>query len=376
MTATFVRQLGQFESTPTFLLWDKDTSGEERLYVACANGSLVTIQGREHIAPKTVKKIKKIPSTTDQAKGSSLQPGRLSKKKQTDSAVDSDSDDDDVVFGGDELADQDEFDAPRTNRFVDDEAGDDESTTQIEAVALPTAGNDRLKAAKDYDSEQEQEDDDDFDIPAANTGPSFQYETIALPEPQPAFAPSSTPLELTRRYMCWNHIGAITLLQGELGMSRSNVDIDFTDSAFHRPLSFTDNMGFILGSLGEDGGIFATDVTDDDDLDVNDDDDLGDVVNNMSEATKAAVKRSQRNRMSKDGGLKATGSSIYFHRFETFGALRDKDWYLTLPAGERAMGCACGEGWGAVVTRYVFVSSVVQTPRQVLQSGTLTQTLI
>jgi chromosome transmission fidelity protein 4 len=109
-------------------------------------------------------------------------------------------------------------------------------------------------------------------------------------------------------------------------------------------------MGFILGSLGEDGAIFATDVTDDDDMDGKVDNDLDDVVNNMSEATKAAVKRSQRSR---EGGAKATGSTVYFHRFETFGALRDKDWYLTLPAGERALGCACGESWAAVVTRFV-----------------------
>lgn len=355
LTATFVRQLGQFESKPTFLLWDKDASGEERLCIACAIGTLMTIQGREHIAPKFVKNTKKVSSSgaKEQAKGSSSQPGRLSQKKQTETIADSDDDNDNMFDEDEDVADQDIVEDKPRNRFVEDEADDDESITDVDAVTSPTAAAVQLQAANDYDSEQE-EDEFDFDIPAANTaGPAIQYKTIDLPKPQPAFAPSSTPLDLTRRYMCWNHIGSVTLLQGELGMSRSNVDIHFTDSAFRRPISFTDNMGFILGSLGEDGGIFATDVSDDDDLGDVDDDDFGDVVNNMSEATKAAVKRSQRNRMSKEGGLKATGSSIYFHRFETFGALRDKDWYLTLPAGERALGCACGEGWGAVITRYV-----------------------
>jgi hypothetical protein len=360
LTATFVRQLGQFESVPTFLLWDKDTSGEERLCVACANGTLMTIQGRQHIAPIFVRKTKKASSTKEQAKESSSQPGRLSKKKQKETIVDSDDDDDNVFDEDDGAADQEIVDTPRanSNRFVEDEAADDESTADVDVVTSPTAAAIRSQATKDYDSEQE--DEDDFDIPAANTGSALQYKTVDLPEPQPAFAPSSTPLDLTRRYMCWNHIGSVTLLQGELGMTRSNVDIHFTDSAFRRPISFTDNMGFILGSLGEDGGIFATDVSDEDDLDDVDDDDFGDVVNNMSEATKAAVKRSQRNRMSKEGGSKATGSSIYFHRFETFGALRDKDWYLTLPAGERALGCACGDGWGAVITRYVAISCIVR----------------
>jgi hypothetical protein len=354
LTATFVRQLGQFESVPTFLLWDKDASGEERLCITCANGTLMTVQGRQHIAPKSVKKTKKDSSSTkEQAKESSSQAGRLIKKKFPESVEDSDDDDDNVFDEDEDAADReiDIADTPRanSNRFVEDEAADDESTADVDIV-FPTAAAIQSQAAKDYDSEQDF-DEDDFDVPAANTGPAFQYKTIDLPEPQPAFAPSSTPLDLTRRYMCWNHIGSVTLLQGELGMSRSNVDIHFTDSAYRRPISFTDNMGFILGSLGEDGGIFATDVSDEDDLDDVDDDDFGDVVNNMSEATKAAVKRSQRNRMSKEGGSKATGSSIYFHRFETFGALRDKDWYLTLPAGERALGCACGEGWGAVITR-------------------------
>jgi WD40 repeat protein len=371
LTATFVRQLGQFESVPTFLLWDKDASGEERLCVACANGTLMTIQGRQHIAPTFVQKTKKVSGTKEQAKESSSQPGRLSKKKQTETIVDSDDDDENVFDEDEGAADQEIVDTPRanSNRFVEDEAADDESTADVDVVTSPTAAAIRLQATKDYDSEQE-DDEDDFDIPAANTGPAFQYKTVDLPEPQPAFAPSSTPLDLARRYMCWNHIGSVTLLQGELGLSRSNVDIHFTDSAFRRPISFTDNMGFILGSLGEDGGIFATDVSDEDDLDDGEDDDFGDVVNNMSEATKAAVKRSQRNRMSKEGGSKATGSSIYFHRFETFGALRDKDWYLTLPAGERALGCACGEGWGAVITRYVAMSCIVRISPQVIVSLT------
>jgi chromosome transmission fidelity protein 4 len=153
--------------------------------------------------------------------------------------------------------------------------------------------------------------------------------------------------------MCWNHIGSVTLLQGESGVSHSSIDIDFTDSAFRRPISFTDNMGFILGSVGEDGGIFATDLNEDDDDDMDRDDENVVEGLNMSETVKAALKKSQRKRMAKDG--KAAGSSIYFNRFDTFANPRDKDWYLTLPDGERALGCACGEGWAAVITSRRFL---------------------
>ena len=61
------------------------------------------------------------------------------------------------------------------------------------------------------------------------------------------------------RYLCWNNIGAITILHGDGDLDyRNKVDIHFTDSAYKRPISFTDNMNFILGSLGDDGAIFAS----------------------------------------------------------------------------------------------------------------------
>jgi hypothetical protein len=93
-------------------------------------------------------------------------------------------------------------------------------------------------------------------------------------------------------------------------------------------------------------------VEDNDDDD--DDDDLLDQVGvpGLSETTRQAVKKSRRNQ--KDTN-KPTGSTIYFHRFETFAALREKDWYLTLPNGERALGCATGEGWAAVMTSRRFL---------------------
>ena len=134
-------------------------------------------------------------------------------------------------------------------------------------------------------------------------------------------------------------MGALTLLHGD---DRNTVDITFTDSAYKRPISFTDNMNFIIGSLGEDGAIFATDLQMDEDDDGSLDglDDL-----NMSETTKRAVRKSQ-----KKGGSKATGSTIFFYRFTSIGSLREKDWYLNLPVGERVWSTATGEGWAAVAT--------------------------
>lgn len=231
--------------------------------------------------------------------------------------------------------------------FIDDEAADEDDIGQSQEKnadikddnsldsLLPTAPN---HGDSDDDSA---EGDFDFDAmrhpfpPAAFAAP--------LPERQAVFAPSSSPLDLSRRFLCWNHVGAATLRRGD---DRSTVDINFTDYGVRRPITFTDNLGFILGSLGEDGGIFATDLVEDD---ASNDDPLVNAASGFSEKTREAIK----NQLKKQDPNKPLGSTIYFHRFETFGALRDKDWYLTLPSGERALGCATGDGWAAVLTRYV-----------------------
>lgn len=96
----------------------------------------------------------------------------------------------------------------------------------------------------------------------------------------------------------------------------------------------------------------ASDIVDKEDEDDAMED--GDDLNGMSDAMKAVVKRSSRKKKSTVGH---SGSHIYFNRFETFGSLKDKDWTLQLPTGERALGCACGNGWCAVVTRYVVFSN-------------------
>jgi len=183
---------------------------------------------------------------------------------------------------------------------------------------------------------------------------SKQSRSTDIVKPQPAFSPSSTPLDLTRRFLCWNHIGSVTLLQGD--DNRNVVDINFADSAFKRPISFTDNINFIIGSIGESGGIFASDTKEEDDiLDGEEIDGLDDF--NMSERTKQAVLRDRRKRSKKSDASKPTGSSIFFYRFQTSKLVnrKNKDWHLILPDGERVLGAACGDGWAAAMTSRQFL---------------------
>lgn len=309
--------MAQFQSPPTDLLWEKD-----QLYVALPDGSL-----------------KVLPMPLQCSKVSTKSNAVKSKSKET--VVDRTRKTDD--YGDDDNADV-EF--SRRNPFIDDEAADDEDNDVNPSASGHIAYDSDISPPKTRDYDDDEEDDmDDVD------DGTFALQRVPavfgakMPKPQAPFGPSATPIDLAHRILCWNHIGTAIWHRGEDDI-RDSVDITFTDSAFSRPMRFTDTVGFIVGSLGEDGGMFCTDVAHVDDEDDPDKQDLAEVVAGFRmDATKANLNKKK----------SGAGSTIYFHRFESFGSLREKDWYLTLPDGERAVGCATGEGWAAVITRFVFL---------------------
>jgi hypothetical protein len=379
---TFVKEIVSNESMCTHIIWHKDErTNTESLYMALQNGSMMTITGRDNFIPKKAKKINlenamdydlqiggesnvSIPSMTK--KNQSLQKGRLMKKPLHNDDGHND-DDDDAVF------DEQENTQTSKNQFVDDEAednmnNDDESqfddvlTSQKDPVLDNIATDSTMAPQQDLHKDMDMDINEDGSSPYGaddfgNNEDDYGEEqhipgtSIATVQPQPAFAPSATPLA-SRTILCWNHIGVITSREGDDLVK--TIDISFTDAMANRPVSFRDNIQFIVGSLGEEGAIFSTDVVDnnDDDLDDNIRETL-DGLNGMSDATKDVVKRSER----KGKGDRATGSCVYFHRFQTFGPIKNKDWVVTLPEGEKVLGCATGEGWNAVVTRYVLSST-------------------
>ena len=343
------------------------TSGAVR--IARSDGSVTVVSDIDGFIQSTKKAAKGASTSKDATVEAAPAVGsktRITKKSDSDEA----DSDDDVDFGDDAAANDDDGKAKsskNSNRFVDDEADgeditkDDDANSAAEKDQPPAdevggAGrlDDFVVDDDGADGFPMDDDDDDARDGGGNLQPLSGRRGAAYdaPEMQPAFAPSSTPLSAsTTRILCWNHIGTLTIRDDG---PNNTVDINFVDGAFRRPVSFTDNLNFIVGSLGEDGGIFASDV-DDDEFDGADDmDDMVDGLN-MSDATKRILKRS--NRRKKKGGSDDApkGSSIYFHRFETFGPIKDKDWVLTLPDGEMALGCACGEGWAAVATSRRFL---------------------
>ena len=354
---TFVRQIIELESAATDLLWD---AKDGTLRLACANGKLVTIPsvevaeksttGMDTTSSTVVTEPSSAPATapvsattTPKEIGANEEDGEDTPRRAEAAApVDVDSDDD--IFQNDPTSP-----TPKGARYIDDEADDDASDDGIPPPvngSIPPDVNaaDRDPAPHNDDDgiPMEDHEDDGLSLDSRPDGPSY-YPTTTIPAPLPdrqdAFAPSSTPLDLDRRFLCWNHLGSMIRRQ-DTSSALASVDIHFTDVAARRSITMTDTMGFILGSMGDDGAILCTDVAEDNNV-VDDDDEIP----GLSDTVRQAV----------SGKKTVAGSSVYFQRFDTFASLRDKDWSLTLPSGERALGCATGTGWAAVMTSRRFL---------------------
>lgn len=273
---------------------------------------------------------------------------------------DDEDDDDDDLFQNDgavaESARQQGKDG--ASKFIDDEAEAEEDDDAASLNAEKTAaGRNGDEDDDDDDKTQPIAEDNDDDVVFDSHNDPLEFDdaraattNFSFPPLQPAFAPSSTPIGDSRRILCWNHMGVLTL-RPDVEIDGNNlVDISFHDNAGlvggRRPITFTDNVGFILGTLGDEGGLFASDLMEEEDDD--DEFDEDGLTAGLSEATRKAVKRS---RKKLNGHDSAKGSSVYFHRFDTFGKTSDKDWVYALPDGERVLGCATGSGWCGVMTR-------------------------
>lgn len=378
----FLGNILHTESLCTHLLWKKEESSEI-LFLALDNGYVQLIDGRDSILEKSFiqEKTKRVnvneqneqeenEAETQEAEFDTqpialrpvtMERKRLKKPVENDQEA-YDSNDDNSIFEKDTSN-------MAKNSFVMDEADevDDEDMEHNERTESNSVGSrldydDVLRNKDNSHSQSDGHDDenldkDQFDANGDDEDYDIDEEGIIgsnriaeIPEAQAPFAPSSTPLA-TRRILCWNQNGVITSRERQDVSGVRTIDFTFTDSATKRPISFRDPYNFIIGSFGEEGGLFASDLmeeVDEDDIDV------GDVLNGMSASTRAIVKKSGR-RNSSSRSDRATGSNIYFHRFETFASLGDKDWTLALPEGELVLGCATGFGWNAVVTNRRFL---------------------
>jgi hypothetical protein len=355
----------------TSILWQS----ANELHVAFADGTVSTVPINVDQAASKKKKVAE--KRSEHANQPAVDEEAVKESAKQDEF--DDSDDDDAMFAEDAQAAKDKETATSgkqresASRFIDDEAEDgggddnenDDNEIQYDDVVKTSndnennndSGGDNVNDFDEGDENMFDTHNDNFDddaAPTANFSTNHRVTTAGMFPLQPAFAPSSTPFGEPRRILCWNHVGCVSMRPDDSGEDSNNnlIDITFLETAGlvggRRPITFTDNVGFIVGTLGEEGALFASDILEDDEDDDDfDDDDFG--VGVMSEVARKVAKRSQRKSREKGGGTR--GSSVYFHRFETFGRNADKDWVIALPDGERVLGCATGSGWGAVITR-------------------------
>ena len=166
---------------------------------------------------------------------------------------------------------------------------------------------------------------------------------------------SSTPAEWDDegdrkpRIMQWNHVGCLTSSSSARG---SSYDVVFRDSGLRRNVTFDSVEDFTIGSLGSRGCVMATDPQDEDDDDAIEEEVNVDVENvgvEVSDRVKESIKRDRKGMRRSGGTSNPTGSTVMFHRFETFGPTTGKDWEITLQSGEGVASAATGEGGGGFV---------------------------
>jgi len=363
-----VKSLPHLPSFPTDIFF---SHAMEKLFITMENSKLVTYSTNDFPSqPKVLEESQQEESEIEtqslletqpmsQAAGVDLlsesqDKKRLHKSTKSNSKQEDDEEDDDIFNIQTDVATKN---ASFKSKFIADEV--EEGSDEEEKEFDDQFDDINVKAPNKVQDQEVQDDASihDFDVADdvsdldRNFGTRNPMLYPSLPEPQAPFSPSATPLHegISRRILCWNHIGTVT--HRREGLDEFIIDISFVDAAVRRPISFPESYGFIIGSLGEDGAIFATDTEDDF---LEEDDELNNVE--VSERVKKMIRKKKKNKV---------GSRIFFHRYDTFGSLKEKDWSLALPADERVIGCASGTGWASVMTnqRYLrlFSSSGVQS---------------
>ena len=284
--------LGRFHKSwttneaPTSVVFTKDSStSEDYICIQYANGNCQLHSKSSVMAEESKTKSGTLPQTKE--------PVSLD-----DDEEEEDKDEDSVQFDT-----QPPPPIQKTKSFVDEEAKEEDD---VDDMSHPDAREETTTVGYNEDYHDDLEEEEEF-LDTPNYIPNNK-----LPKPQEAFAPSSTPLHDdaldARRILCWNHVGVVTSRMDTGRGGGRIVDINFADVLTRGFKTFTDSYGFEIGTLSEEGGMFATLPEDE------------------------------------------NGSRIFYFRLETIGLQSKKDWTMILPDGEGALGCACGDGWAAVVT--------------------------
>ncbi|KAJ0182402.1 hypothetical protein K1T71_001771 [Dendrolimus kikuchii] len=126
----------------------------------------------------------------------------------------------------DRVEDNDEI----LDNIIENYESDDDNAISLQKLRNETLGLDK---------------DEDESRPGSRH--TAQAPTIVGVPPQPPFQPSSTPVHLEHRYMCWNDIGIVRCHTGENG--ESSIDVEFHDTNIHHGIHLNNYLNHSMASL-------------------------------------------------------------------------------------------------------------------------------
>ena len=120
----FVCELGQYDSIPTQMVWEQ-RNGKQVLYMACANGMLRSIEGRDNIIIQEEEaNVSEETQEETVATQNKFETQPILKKPAKETSIDDDDSDDDVDFTSNT--------AKKSVSFVADEAEEDDDADTVE----------------------------------------------------------------------------------------------------------------------------------------------------------------------------------------------------------------------------------------------------
>ncbi|CAL1269183.1 unnamed protein product [Larinioides sclopetarius] len=152
---------------------------------------------------------------------------------------------------------------------------------------------------------------DSEDIPEiAKIEPQKEIQFVEAPKPpiQRPFQPSSTPINLDRRFMLWNNVGIVRCYDTE---EENSIDVEFHDANVYHPLHLNNTRNHTLAALSTEALLLGSPKSDE------------------------------------------NTSKLECHHFGTWDS--NKEWIVEMPENEEIEAIALGDGFAACITDKKFI---------------------
>lgn len=148
------------------------------------------------------------------------------------------------------ISDDDDDDIALT--LGDDDDNDDfESLEKLKEKTYNAVKKEIMSFDDNLSENNEQKHEDDIELSEKKKEELFK-EFCNI---QTAFQPSSTPLALLERFMCWNSVGLITQFCTE---GDESIDIEFHNASFHHTIHIKNQFGYTMADVSKEAVVLAS----------------------------------------------------------------------------------------------------------------------